>query len=60
MFLKAETDVQDLVSSDREFKTLMQRIERKCDRTDDILVGLYSFKEEFLATDEELTVINAS
>jgi hypothetical protein len=37
----------------------MQRIEKKCDRTDDILVGLYNFKNEFLATDEELTDISA-
>ena len=60
LFLKAETDVQDLISSDRELQTLMQHIERKCDRTNDILVGLYNFKKEFLTTDEELTVINAS
>jgi len=34
----------------------MHSIESKYDRTGD---GLYNFKKEFLATDEELTVISA-
>jgi len=37
----------------------MHRIERKCDRTADTLVGFYNFRKEFLATDEEFTVISA-
>ena len=58
-FLKAEIDVEALVSSARQFQTLMQRTQRKCDRTEDILNGLYNFKKEFLATDVELTDISA-
>ena len=37
----------------------MQRIVRKLDRTDDEQDGLYNFKNEFHAIDEDLTVISA-
>jgi len=37
----------------------MHRVERKCDKTGDILVGLYNFSKTFLAKDEELTVSSA-
>jgi len=35
----------------------MHRLERKFDRT--IMIGLYNFKKEFLAADEEFTIISA-
>ena len=52
LFLKAEIDAEALVSSDKKFQILTQRTQRKCDRTEEILVGLYNFKNEFLATEE--------
>ena len=60
LFLKAEIDAEALVSSDKKFQILTQRTQRKWDRTEEILVGLYNFKNEFLATEEELIVNWAS
>jgi len=46
-FFKAETDVEDLVSSDKLFQ-------RKCDRPDNIIL-VHINQKELLATDEEST-----
>jgi len=51
-------DVEDLLSlAIRDLQTVMQRIERKCDRTDDNLVDLYNYElyNYISATDEQLS-----